>query len=28
MLDDFNRIIDDFTAWYGSDQIAFLKIDG
>ena len=26
-IDDYNRIIDDFTSWYG-DQIVFLKVDG
>ena len=25
---EFNKIIEDFTAWYGKEQIEFLKIDG
>ena len=28
IMEDFNRIIDDFTGWYGADQVAFLKVDG
>ena len=28
IMEDFNRIIDDFTGWYGVDQVAFLKVDG
>ena len=28
ILDDFNKLITDMTAWYGNDKVAFLKIDG
>ncbi len=27
-LDDFNKIIDDMTKWYGNGPIVFIKIDG
>jgi hypothetical protein len=27
-LDDFNSIVEDMTKWYGSESIAFIKIDG
>ena len=28
ILDDFNRLIEDMTSWYGEDKVAFLKVDG
>eukprot|EP00347_Sterkiella_histriomuscorum_P004168 403361493 len=28
ILDDFNRLINDMNAWYGTDKVAFLKVDG
>eukprot|EP00347_Sterkiella_histriomuscorum_P006584 403352215 len=28
VLDDFNRLIDDVTEWYGPEQVAFISIDG
>ena len=28
ILDDFNKLISDMELWYGTDKVAFLKIDG
>ncbi|CDW79892.1 thioredoxin domain-containing protein [Stylonychia lemnae] len=28
LMDDFNRIVEDMTEWYGPEQVLFLKIDG
>jgi hypothetical protein len=28
LQEDWNRIVEDFTAWFGNDKVAFLKIDG
>ena len=28
ILDDFNRLIDDMTLWYGPERVVFIKIDG
>ena len=27
-LEDFNKIVEDMTKWYGSESIAFIKVDG
>lgn len=28
MMEDWNRISDDMLEWYGSEHVAFVKIDG
>ena len=28
LTDDFNKLITDIEDWYGTDKVAFLKIDG